>query len=107
MPYFDYIYTFLFAQYAKTTLFRSSERLFKRGGVRNDQNVKIRRSCQLANEYRGVMRKDHLTGLSSEHIGRKKTVFAGVVRLSSSLIALLSPAQKQISEKYDLNIQII
>ena len=70
---------------------------------------------------RRVMRKDHLTGVliystdfsntyyhpSSEHIRRKNPLFAGLVLLSSSLFALLSPAQKQVLEKYDLNIQII
>lgn len=38
---------FLFAQYVKTTLFRSSEGLFKWGGVRNVQNFKDRLNCQL------------------------------------------------------------
>ena len=70
---------------------------------------------------RRVMRKDHLTGAlihstdfsntyyhpSSEHIRRKNPLFAGLVCLSSSLFALLSPAQKQVLEKYDLNMQII
>ena len=37
---------FLFAQYVKTALFRSSEGLFNWGRVRNDQNVKIKLNCQ-------------------------------------------------------------
>ena len=71
---------FLFAQYVETPLFKSSEGLFKWGGVRSVQNIKI----------------------------RKNPLLPGLVRLlSSSLFPLLRPAQKQVLERYDLNIQII
>ena len=70
---------------------------------------------------RRVMRKDNLTGAliystdfsntyyhpSSEHIRWQNPLFIGLVRLSSNLLALLSPAQKQVLERYNLNIHII
>lgn len=47
---------FLFAQYVETSLFRSSERLFK-WGVRIEQNVKIRLNCQLASRISNWRRR--------------------------------------------------